>query len=370
MRITHNISAMFAYRQYSMHNQAIAKSVERLSSGLRINSAADDPAGLAISEKMRAQIRGLDMATKNCEDAVSLLQTAEGALNETHAILQRMRELAVQAGSDTNGDGVDRNALDAEFQQLSKEIDDIAKKTRYNSMNLLNGSFGVSVDEAASTAYAAAGIVSIDASGAAAGETFTITDLGSDLTVTRASDGASYTIAGGSMASGKQTLDVEAFGITIKTSDAFQASGLNGRTIKMTNSSGGVIQTGANAGDTMSISIRDMSVSGLGISGLGVDSRANAQSALSALDGAIAKVSTQRATLGAQENRLQHKISNLQTTSENLQAAESRIRDVDMAEEISEYTKNNILLQVSTAMLTQANSSAKSVLELLKSLSD
>jgi len=369
VRIAHNITAMFAYRQYSLRNEAMAKSVQRLSSGLRINCAADDPAGLAISEKMRSQIRGLNMAVKNCEDAVSLIQTAEGALNETHAILQRMRELAMQSASDTNTDGIDRNALNAEFQQLKQEINDIAKQTRFNSMNLLDGGFGVSVDEAASSAIGATGVTAISISGATAGELFTFTDLGTDLTIVRQSDGETLTIAGGSMQAGEQTLYVDEFGITIKTDGSFTAAGLNGLDVHMTSPvSGGVIQTGANAGDTMGISIGNMSAAGIGISSLSVDSRDGAQSALSALDGAIEKVSVQRATLGAQQNRLQHKIENLQTTSENLQAAESRIRDVDMAKEMSEYTKNSIMVQVSTAILAQANAAPKNVLTLLESL--
>ncbi len=366
MRITNNIMAMNTHRQYTINNAAVAKSTSKLSSGYRINSAADDAAGLAISEKMRAQIRGLDMASKNSEDAISLIQTAEGALTETHSILQRMRELAVQSSSDTNTDGVDRNALDSEFQQLKTEINDIAGKTKFNNMSLLDGSYGVSVNQssAASTIFNAEGVVSVTASGDAL-ETFTFTDLGTDLVIT-SSDLTSVTIAGGSMSAGAQTLNVSQYGITIQLNDGFDAAGLNGLRITMGAGSGGTIQTGANFGDTLSVNIGDMSASGLSVDSTAVSSRANATSALTSVDTAINNVSNQRATLGAMENRLQHKINNLDTSSENLQAAESRIRDLDMAEEMTTFTKNNIMVQASTAMLAQANSAPQNVLSLLR----
>jgi flagellin len=291
MRINNNIAALNTHRQYGINNNNVASSVEKLSSGYRINRAGDDAAGLAISEKMRAQIRGLNMASKNSQDAISLIQTAEGALQETHNILQRMRELAVQAASDTNdGDyekgkdgGVDRAALDAEFQELLKEINNIAEQTAFNTRKLLNGSL-----------------------------------------------------------------------------------------------SGAVIQTGANESETLDISIGDMSTTGLldisigdmsttglAITTLLLASRANAASAISKVNKAINKVSTERSKLGAYQNRLQHKIANLDTSAENLTAAESRIRDIDMAKEITYFTKNSILTQAATAMLAQANALPQGVLQLL-----
>ncbi len=366
MRITNNIMAMNTHRQYTINNAAVAKSTAKLSSGYRINSAADDAAGLAISEKMRSQIRGLDMASKNSEDAISLIQTAEGALTETHSILQRMRELAVQSASDTNTDGVDRNALDAEFQQLLTEIDDISGKTKFNNMNLLDGTYGVSIDAAASDLDDVVGVTSITVEGAAASEVFTFGDDTTDLTVTRSSDGAVFTVTGGTMDAGAQTLSIEEFGITIKTDATFGAAGLDGAHINMSANAAGTIQTGANFGDTLSISIGDMSTTGLAISTQSVDTRTTAESALTAVDSAVNLVSDQRATLGALQNRLQHKINNLDTSSENLQAAESRIRDLDMAEEMTTYTKNNIMVQASTAMLAQANSAPQNVLSLLQ----
>ena len=278
MRINNNIAALNTHRQYGINNNNVASSVEKLSSGYRINRAGDDAAGLAISEKMRAQIRGLNMASKNSQDAISLIQTAEGALQETHNILQRMRELAVQAASDTNdGDyeegkdgGVDRAALDAEFQELLEEINNIAEQTAFNTRKLLNG-----------------------------------------------------------------------------------------------NLSGAVIQTGANESETLDISIGDMSTTGLAINTLSLASRANAASAISKVNEAINTVSTERSKLGAYQNRLQHKIANLDTSAENLTAAESRIRDIDMAKEMTNFTKSSILTQAATAMLAQANALPQGVLQLL-----
>lgn len=367
MRITNNIMAMNTHRQYTINNAAVAKSTAKLSSGYRINSAADDAAGLAISEKMRSQIRGLDMASKNSEDAISLIQTAEGALTETHAILQRMRELAVQSASDTNTDGVDRNALDAEFQQLLTEIDDIADKTKFNNMNLLDGTYGVSMDTdpANSTILAETFVTGVEVTGAAAGETFTFADAAGGFSVTRGSDGAVFTI--GALSDGAQTVSVEEFGITINLDATYTATALDGDVIEMNSNAAGVIQTGANYGDTLSISIGDMSTTGLSLTGgIAVSTRTTAESALTAVDSAIDLVSDQRATLGALQNRLQHKINNLDTSSENLQAAESRIRDLDMAEEMTNYTKNNIMVQASTAMLAQANMAPQNVLSLLQ----
>ncbi|MCM3454370.1 flagellin Hag [Heyndrickxia oleronia] len=271
MRINHNIAALNTYRQLGAANDAQSKSMEKLSSGLRINRAGDDAAGLAISEKMRGQIRGLDMAAKNSQDGISLIQTAEGALNETHAILQRMRELAVQGGNDTNVTA-DREAIQDELNQLMSEIDRIADTTEFNTQNLLGGSFS------------------------------------------------------------------------------------------------GTLQIGANDGQIINIGISAMNTSGLGIStgNIAVSTNAAASTAISALDSAIAAVSTQRSKLGAYQNRLEHTINNLSTSSENLTAAESRVRDVDMAKEMMAQTKNSILSQAAQAMLAQANQQPQGVLQLLR----
>jgi len=264
MRINNNITAINSHRQYGINNLAIGKNVEKLSSGYRVNRAADDAAGLAISEKMRTQIRGLNMASKNSQDGISLVQTAEGAMQTAHNIMQRMRELAVQSRNGTNdGDtNVDRNALDLEYQQLNTEISQIASTVKFNDMTV----FGVE---------------------------FTI-------------------------------------------------------------------QSGANAIDTTTFSI-----SGLKSPNGGVAAEASAAAAISALTTAINELSSNRATLGAIQNRLEFKIHNLDNSAENLAAAESRIRDVDMAKMMTEFTKNSILFQASTAMLAQANALPNSVLQLL-----
>ncbi len=270
MRINHNIAALNTYRQLTNANNAQMKSMEKLASGLRINRAGDDAAGLAISEKMRGQIRGLDMAAKNAQDGISLIQTAEGALNETHAILQRMRELAVQGANDTNVKA-DRDAIQEELNQLMSEIDRIAETTQFNTQNLLDGTFS------------------------------------------------------------------------------------------------GTLQIGANDGQNLGISISAMDTSALfSGSSIAVSDHTTASATISALDKAIESVSSERSKLGALQNRLEHTINNLSTSSENLTAAESRIRDVDMAKEMMEQTKNAILAQASQAMLAQANQMPQGVLQLLR----
>jgi flagellin len=270
MRINHNISALNTYRQLSTNNVQTGKSLEKLSSGLRINRAGDDAAGLAISEKMRGQIRGLEMASKNAQDGISLIQTAEGALNETHSILQRMRELSVQSANDTNTDA-DRVELQKEVSALRTEIGRISTDTEFNTQKLLDGTF-----------------------------------------------------------------------------------------------TGKLVQIGANTGQTLSVTINTMGATALGIDALTVSSQSGANSAIALLDSAIASVSSERSSLGAIQNRLEHTINNLGTSAENLTAAESRIRDVDMAKEMMEFTKNNILSQAAQAMLAQANQQPQGVLQLLR----
>lgn len=270
MVVQHNLTSMNANRQLGITTSAQAKSTEKLSSGYRINRAGDDAAGLSISEKMRSQVRGLDKASSNAQDGVSLIQTAEGALNETHSILQRMNELATQAANDTNTT-TDRTAVKAEIDALVEEIDRIQTTTQFNTMNLLDGTF-----------------------------------------------------------------------------------------------QGKALQVGALSGQVISISISNMNANDLGVGSLAVDDNANAGASMTAIQSAIGKVSTQRSALGALQNRLEHTIANLDTTSENTSAAESRIRDTDMAKEMVEYSKNNILSQAGQSMLAQANTSTQGVLSLLQ----
>ena len=381
MRINNNIMAMNTHRQYSVNNNNVAKSTEKLSSGYRINRAGDDAAGLAISEKMRAQIRGLSMASKNSEDAISLVQTAEGALTETHSILQRMRELAVQSSSDTNDGDVDRAALNAEYTALKAEINDIATKTTFNGKKLLDGSFGTTsaIDSTSTIKVGLLGVSSISLSGFSAGTDqeieFAAGGSANEYSVTF--DGTTVTAAN---TDGAKTISLD-FGngrtATIELSDAAQQDDLTGSSIVFdVTGTGAKIQTGANMGETLDISISSMKKEDIGAINIdGTDytldtssiaAQGDASKAIKIVDDAINDVSTQRANLGALQNRLDHKINNLDTSAENLQAAESRIRDIDMAAEMTNFTKNNILVQASTAMLAQANQAPQNVLSLLK----
>ena len=542
MIVQHNLTAMNANRMLGIVSNSQAKSTEKLSSGFRINRAADDAAGLAISEKMRSQIRGLTQASTNAEDGISMIQTAEGALNESHSILQRMRQLAVQAANGTETDS-DRDNIQDEIEQLQDELDRIAETTEFNTMKLLDGTF-----DGTNTSTTTAGpkygqydgrlgafitsdiggvIVSTNTSATVGGESAIWSNDGKTLTVNLASNktytqadiddliknarqedstagntpanvtvklatgvytatgtvttagtvagkkstgtstalttgtfvgadtvkitsnkygadynlnvtikfdvdagkeeakltGApNYTMTGTSIAtavptpsasyelhlqSGKEynaqdiedllatvglSVDVELSGVTnapdepntlFVTNSATQiavnmrnGAGLGDDDAFLTQanydsiaSSGGmVLQVGANEGQTMAFNIGDMSAAALGVSGnnVRVDRQDRASSAITTIDKAIEKVSKQRSTLGAVQNRLEHTIANLDTSAENLQQAESRIRDVDMAAEMVEYSKYNILSQASQSMLAQANQSTQGVLSLLQ----
>ncbi len=275
MVVQHNLQAANTNRQLGITTSAQAKSTEKLSSGYKINRAADDAAGLSISEKMRSQIRGLNKASSNAQDGVSLVQTAEGALNETHSILQRMNELATQAANGTNT-SVDRSAISAELNQLTSEIDRIQSTTQFNTMNLLDGTF-------------------------------------------------------------------------------------SGATNQMK------LQVGALSGQSINFSIANMCATKIGLkTTLSVSTFTKAGSYMKSVQNAIEVVSKQRSAMGAIQNRLEHTIANLDTTSENTQSAESRIRDTDMASEMVTYSKNNILAQAGQSMLAQANQSTQGVLSLLQ----
>jgi flagellin len=282
LRINQNVAAMNSYRNLSVTDGQMSKSLEKLSSGFRINRAADDAAGLAISEKLRGQVNGLNKASENAQNAISLIQTAEGALNETHSILQRMRELTVQAANDTNT-AEDRTSIQKEVTALTSELDRIATTTQYNTKPLLG-----------------------DASGASATFNF---------------------------------------------------------------------QVGANSGDDqrITVNIASMSSSGLSVNASGLSdlgstgiTAASFDANLEAIDDAIETVSNQRADLGAAQNRLEHTVNNLNVSSENLAASESRIRDTDMAKEMMSFTRSQILSQAGTAMLAQANQAPQGVLSLLR----
>lgn len=373
MRINNNVMAMNTHRQYSVNNDAMAKSAAKLSSGYRINQAGDDAAGLAISEKMRAQIRGLKMASKNSEDAISLVQTAEGALTETQSILQRMRELAVQSSSATN-ETVDRTALQEEFSQLKSEIDSISTDTSFNNMKLLDGSFGQKVTVGAGSIQEYNdGVMDIKLEGFAASTTaYTITYDAGVFTLTGGALASSYTFAATDPGTaGTLTASFGANGIVGSLTFEFDAThnaafGDDSTLLFTVSQEEAEIQTGANEAQTMGVSIGKMDTITLGVDDEMIDTAANASKAISAVNDAINAVSAQRAKLGAYQNRLEHKINNLDTSSENLQAAESRIRDIDMAAEMTTYTQNSILVQAATSMLAQANAAPQNVLKLLQ----
>ncbi|MCM3360941.1 flagellin N-terminal helical domain-containing protein [Niallia sp. MER TA 168] len=441
MRINHNIAALNTYRQLNSASTAQSKSMEKLSSGLRINNAADDAAGLAISEKMRGQIRGLDMASKNAQDTTSLIQTAEGALNETHSILQRMRELSVQSANDTNTVD-DRKEIQKEINQLVDEIDRIGNQTEFNTKKLLNGGAGIqgntnnanvaiaggtdkvkaggqlvltgvkaastgsiafTADDTDSTFAAANGTFSINgvsisiastdtasqflekvnavssstgvtASGTYGGLTFTTAGTGSNSKIdisginnVLATAGDNNAIQanknglGASNSTGTESvtgLDARAVingGTTGNDPTSVTASGntltfhggdYDGLELNI-NSALGTVGTavnvnitannsltthiGSNNGQTMSISMNDMRAAALFVNNLDVTTQAGSESAITSIDNAIKSVSAERSKLGAYQNRLDHTINNLNTSSENLTAAESRIRDVDYA---------------------------------------
>ncbi|MGN8047539.1 flagellin Hag [Bacillus sp. 22190] len=305
MRINHNIAALNTLNRLSANNGASQKNMEKLSSGLKINRAGDDAAGLAISEKMRGQIRGLEMATKNAQDGISLIQTAEGALTETHSILQRVRELVVQAGNTGTQDDTDLGAIQEEIANLVQEIGNgsgkngISDRTEFNGKKLLDGSFSATGANAKSLTF----------------------QIGANKA---------------------QKLDVN---IEAMSSTALGAVGDDGALIADRAVADIDVRQFADPTDADAISFDDQ---------------------LDIVDGAIKQVSNQRSKLGAVQNRLEHTINNLGASGENLTAAESRIRDVDMAKEMSEFTKNNILSQASQAMLAQANQQPQNVLQLLR----
>ncbi|EQB96915.1 flagellin [Geobacillus thermoleovorans] len=355
MRINHNIAALNTYRQLTIGQGAAAKNMEKLSSGLRINRAGDDAAGLAISEKMRGQIRGLEMASKNAQDAISLIQTAEGALNETHSILQRMRELAVQAANDSNTD-TDRAELQKEIDQLIEEIDRIGNTTEFNTKKLLNGDLKGVTRQAASVTFVNQGDSAVFTAVAAttastwgtagsekdetiyvkiasydsASDTYTLewtTDSGDKGTISSiAAAGGAQTIA--TAAGGSYSLTLGALNYTdVGKSATFTSKAM----VENYQDDSLTFQIGANSAQSMSVDISDMRANALNVNNIDVTSAAAAEASITQINNAIEKVSAQRAKLGAFQNRLEHTINNLGTSAENLTAAESRIRDVDYA---------------------------------------
>ena len=388
MIINHNMNALNAHRNMGINNTAAGKSMEKLSSGLRINRAGDDAAGLAISEKMRGQIRGLTQASRNSADGISMIQTAEGALNETTNILQRMRELAVQASNDTNT-ASDRNEIQKEIDALTGEVDRIANNTEFNTQKLLNGNKSGGGGEIVNAAVkAVAGefevtIADIDTNKKITidGETMEIQDK--DQLQTELNDkfeNYTFNVTGAGKSkkiviTQKQGKEVDKESMRVSFEGKAQVVKVNTKGVAAKDeelSEGKAkIQVGANSNQSMNIEIGDMRAKALKITdkdgkSLSVASAEEANKAITAFDAALNEVSSQRANLGAVQNRLEYTISNLDNTAENLTSAESTLRDVDMAKEMMEYSKNNILNQAAQAMISQANQQPQNVLQLLR----
>lgn len=436
MIVQHNISSMNANRQLGITTGKVKTSTEKLSSGYRVNKAADDAAGLAISEKMRGQIRGLKQASTNAENGISLIQTAEGALQETQNIVQRMRELAVQAASDTNTQD-DREQIQQEIVQLTQEVDRIANNSEYNTKKLLDGSmegsksFRSGIGSAEGTFVN--GEVSVIQNDVSDNATIAVDDVirieftkdgeqaedigvGYNIASLRGTE-VTYDASEGliTITDGKYDLELDELRATDSNTAADSVGEYNiyisgfanikaGDTItinlqkatltrpQVTGREALRVQVGANGGQEAFLGVSSMKARDLGLTqtsvirtltteadnetykenevnigaALDVTTQAMASLAIEAYDNALQKVSNERANLGALQNRLEHSINNLDTSAENLQDAESRIRDVDMADEMTEYSKYNILMQAGQSMLAQANQMTQGVLNLLQ----
>ncbi|MDT2815841.1 flagellin [Vagococcus carniphilus] len=393
MRINTNVSALNTYSRLTSANASKSNSLAKLSSGFRINRAGDDAAGLAISEKMKGQISGLKQAVRNAQDGISLIQTAEGALNETHEIINRMRDLATQGATGTLGDQ-DRAEINKEFSALKEEVTRIADNTNFNQKTLLDGSFATAkklevtqsdeskklftlsnVDkdlaaaldvkyERAAFTSGAGGKVTVSATGHEAHKNtdgtyslYKAADYDTDKPKAGAKAVATVTLT----AEGKE-LTTDGLAVTGQTAKAEMKANPNAKADAQELS----FHVGANSGEKISVNIGKMDSKSLGLDTLDLSNADSADEAINKLDEAKATVSSARSDLGAVQNRLTHTINNLSTTQENLTEANSRIRDVDMAEEMMSFTKSNILAQAATSMLAQANAMPQSVLSLLQ----
>lgn len=402
MRIQHNIMAMNAYRNYANNTSSLSKNLEKLSSGYKINRAGDDAAGLAISEKMRAQITGLDKAQDNAKDGISLVQTAEGALTEVHDMLNRMYELAEQSANGTFEDGTDRKQLQKEVDQLKSEINRIADSANFNGIKLLDGSMaanGTTTIKSAGASTKANVDVSIMAD-SLFDDKDNRTELKFTLTAVSANQADGVKVANNgvtiSLKTGKEysAADIQALLMKAKStgtgvSDDMMKSvqnasvtgaGVTNASKTWTSLAKGTGTAVANTGkpltlqigDTsdrfnqLKVGIKDCHIDALGLTDMKIGDQTSAATALDKIKSAINFVSDVRGTLGATQNRLDHTINNLSVMQENIQDAESTIRDTDVADEMMAYTKNNILIQSAQAMLAQANQVPQGVLQLLQ----
>ncbi|MCC2258697.1 flagellin [Intestinimonas aquisgranensis] len=396
MRIQHNIMAMNAYRNYNNNTSALSKNLEKLSSGYKINRAGDDAAGLAISEKMRAQITGLDKAQDNAKDGISLVQTAEGALTEVHDMLNRMYELAEQSANGTYEGSTDRNQLQKEVNQLRSEINRISDSANFNGIKLLDGSLAGYTDakstaitvKTAGTASTAA-VFQLDLAGFTVGSK--VSDDGGTMSVSLGGKTYDVTVTAGMTAGSFANALVTAINNDKVNGDvggAYTAAVSGGTKINLTATNKGVntelegsfttsVKEGVGGltlqiGDTsdsfnqLSVSVKNTDSEAIGIDDIDISTQEGAAAALDTIKNAINYVSDVRGTLGATQNRLDHTINNLSVMQENIQDAESTIRDTDVADEMMAYTKNNILIQSAQAMLAQANQVPQGVLQLLQ----
>jgi flagellin len=417
LRINQNIAAQNAYRNLSVTDNQMAKSLEKLSSGFRINRASDDAAGLSISEGLRSQTSGLKVAVRNTQDGVSVAQTAEGSLNESTAILQRMRDLAVQTSNSGSMDADAKDAANKELQQLNQELDRIGSTTSFGKAKLLDGSFGATNKATGSATVNAAGVAALSNGAAgslnAADTTFKIDKLDG----ASPAGGITVTIKAADIAAGASAQDIAKV-VNTAISSALKGAGYQGNELQMTAStssagattfsmsgvgnfdisggganldalkitSGGAVsvdasttaaqkvaggntgrfQVGANANERIGIAIGAVNSNTLGTAALDLTAAGGPDAAIKAIDSAIRSVSDTRANLGAYQNRFEHTINNLNVAVENLSASESRIRDTDVAAEMVSFTRNQILTQAGTSMLSQANQSAQGVLSLLR----
>lgn len=397
MIIQHNIMALNAHRQLGGNTSLVSKNLEKLSSGFKINRAGDDAAGLAISEKMRAQITGLTRAQANAQDGISLVQTAEGALTEVHSMLNRMVDLATQSSNGTM-QATDRNKIQDEMNALNSEIERISQSTNFNGIKLLDGSLAGGKSDATLNL----GGLELKASIGVANTNSTVeikgkaTGAAGAIDVTIADDGT-LTIELGTVAAGKYSLDAISQAVQAKAKAIVDADPTKANVKKLLNfrlegasdismatanatTTGAVALANNAAGGALSLTIGDtndgfnkvavavdnMGSTGLGITGLSVADQTAAGDAVATIKTAIETVSKNRSAMGALQNRLEHTINNLGVTTENMTAAESRVRDVDMAKEMMTFTKNNVLTQAAQAMLAQANQQPQQVLQLLR----
>ena len=366
MRIQHNIMAMNAYRNYNNNTSALSKNLEKLSSGYKINRAGDDAAGLAISEKMRAQITGLDKAQDNAKDGISLVQTAEGALTEVHDMLNRMYELAEQSANGTFEDGTDRAQLQKEVDQLKSEINRIADSANFNGIKLLDGSMEdgatVTIDPTTITGTKNGAAITSTADGVDLSGTF---KAGDNVTI----NGVTYTYdAGADGSDGATFKDLTTLATAAEKNGVTLATGTDTKVTATKEGKNLTLQIGdtSESYNQLDVSIKDCHVAALNLTDMKISDQKSAADALNAIKSAINYVSDVRGTLGATQNRLDHTINNLSVMQENIQDAESTIRDTDVADEMMAYTKNNILIQSAQAMLAQANQVPQGVLQLLQ----